>query len=228
MVSTNMIYVTAAQMREIDRRAIHEIGIPGVVLMENAGRRVFDEATRMVAAGVGSVLVLCGKGNNGGDGFVVARHLINNGYTVEMYLVGSAEEVSGDAKINLTVLQRMGITVHEVQDDRDVQRIASKLDSAALVIDALLGTGLKGSVTGLYATIISALSGSKARVLSVDVPSGIDADTGEPLGVSVRAEKTVTFQYPKIGFKNPDAAQFLGKLIVADIGIPRTCIERGA
>ena len=109
-------------------------------------------------------------------------------------------------------------------NDSGADRLSS-IDGAALVVDALLGTGLKGAVTGPYATIISALTRSHARVLAVDIPSGLDADTGEPLGVAVRAEKTVTFQYPKIGFKNPAAAQFLGELIVADIGIPGVCVE---
>ena len=218
-----MIYVTAEQMRELDRRAIHEIGIPGVALMENAGRRVFEEATTMVGASDGVVIVLCGKGNNGGDGFVVARHLLNNGYDVKVHLVGKAGDVSGDAGINLAVLQRMGITIHELHDEPAVETLASTLDSAALVIDALLGTGLKGEITGLYAAVVSAVNGSRARILSVDVPSGLDTDTGHPLGVAVRAEKTVTFQYPKRGFKNPSAQEFLGELVIADIGIPQIC-----
>jgi hydroxyethylthiazole kinase-like uncharacterized protein yjeF len=218
-----MIYVTAEQMREVDRRAIHEIGIPGVALMENAGRRVFEEATKMVDAADGTVIVLSGKGNNGGDGFVVARHLINNGYHVKVFLVGKADEVSGDAGVNLTILQRMGMTVHELHDQNDLQAIAADLASAALVVDALLGTGLKGQVEGMYAALVHALDGS--RVLSVDVPSGLDADTGHPLGVAVRAEKTVTFQYPKRGFKDPSARESLGELVVADIGIPHVCVE---
>ena len=218
-----MVYVTAEQMREIDRRAIFEIGIPGVALMENAGRRVFEEATRMVGASDGAVVVLSGKGNNGGDGFVIARHLINNGYKVKIYLVGNAEDVSGDAGVNLAALRRMGVAVHELHDQDDVQALGPILENAALVVDALLGTGLKGEVKGLYASLVSAASGS--RVLSVDVPSGLDADTGHPLGAALRAEKTVTFQYPKRGFKNPSAREFLGELVVADIGIPRVCAE---
>ena len=218
-----MIYVTAEQMREIDRRAIFEIGIPGVALMENAGRRVFEEANRMVGTSDGTVVVLSGKGNNGGDGFVVARHLINNGYEVKVYLVGKAEDVSGDAGVNLAVLRRMGIAVHELSGQDDVQTLHPILEDAVLAVDALLGTGLKGEVKGLYASLISAANGS--RVLSVDIPSGLDADTGHPLGAAVRAEKTVTFQYPKCGFKNPSAREFLGELIVADIGIPHVCVE---
>ena len=218
-----MIYVTAEQMREIDRRAIFEIGIPGVALMENAGRRVFEQATSMACAADGVVVVLSGKGNNGGDGFVIARHLINNGYDVRVYLVGKAEHVSGDAGINLAILRRMGVAVHELHDQDDVQALRPILENAVLAVDALLGTGLKGEVKGLYASLISAANGS--RVLSVDVPSGLDADTGQPLGAAVRAEKTVTFQYPKCGFKNPSAREFLGELVVADIGIPRVCAE---
>ncbi len=220
-----MLYVTAEQMREIDRRAIHEIGIPGVVLMENAGRRVFEEATKMAAAAAGVVLVLCGKGNNGGDGYVVARHLVNSGYSVEVHLVGTTDKVEGDAAINLTMFQRLGKEVNELHDETDVHRVASRATDAALVVDALLGTGLRGKVTGLYADLISAITESQARVLSVDVPSGLDADTGQPLGVAVTAERTVTFQYPKLGFRTDAAKRFLGELVVADIGIPAICAQ---
>jgi NAD(P)H-hydrate epimerase len=220
-----MLYVTAEQMREIDRRAIHELGIPGVVLMESAGRGVFEEARKMLEPGDGVVLVLCGKGNNGGDGYVVARHLLNRGYSVEVYLVGATDRVSGDAAINLAILQRLGTEINELHDETDAHSVASRAREAALVVDALLGTGLKGDVTGLYATLISAIVDSRARVLSVDVPSGLDADTGHPLGVAVTAERTVTFQYPKLGFKNPAAKRFLGELVVADIGIPDMCAQ---
>jgi NAD(P)H-hydrate epimerase len=220
-----MLHVTAEQMREIDRRAIHEIGIPGVVLMENAGRGVFEEARKMVEPTDGVVLVLCGKGNNGGDGYVVARHLINSGYRVEVHLLGTTDKVSGDAAINLAIVQRMGEEINELHDETDVQRVASRAKDAALVIDALLGTGLKGEITGLYAALISAITESRARVLSVDVPSGLDADTGRPLGVAVTAERTVTFQYPKLGFSTAAAEPFLGELVVADIGIPDICAQ---
>jgi len=217
------MHVTAEQMREIDRRAIQDIGIPGVVLMENAGRRVFEEAKSMVSASDGVVIVLSGKGNNGGDGFVVARHLINNGYDVRAYLVGKAADVSGDAAINLAVLRQMGTVVNELYHENDVEALVPDLRGASLVVDALLGTGAKGAVKGLYAALVSALDGS--RVLSVDVPSGLDADTGKPLLMAVRAEKTVTFQYLKRGFTHPSAQEFLGELVVADIGIPRLCAE---
>jgi NAD(P)H-hydrate epimerase len=220
-----MMHVTTEQMREIDRRAIQDIGIPGVALMESAGRRVFEELTQMVVPADGTVLVLCGKGNNGGDGFVVARHLVNNGYDVEVYLVGSANEVAGEAATNLGVVQRMGVPVHEVRTEPDVSAVRSKLDEAALIIDALLGTGLRGEVSGVYAVLIAAVNGSQVPVLSVDIPSGLDGDTGTPLGAAVRATKTVTFQYPKRGFTNRSAGQFIGKLVVADIGIPAICAE---
>ena len=220
-----MLYVTTEQMREIDRRAIHEVGIPGVVLMESAGRSVFDEARKMVDPTDGTVLVLCGKGNNGGDGYVVARHLIDSGYMVEVHLLGTTDKVSGDAAINLAILQRVGTEINELHGEADVSSVASRAREAALVVDALLGTGLKGDVTGLYASLISAIADSGARVLSVDVPSGLDAGTGEPLGMAVTAERTVTFQYPKLGFKNPAAKRFLGELVVADIGIPNMCAQ---
>jgi NAD(P)H-hydrate epimerase len=218
-----MLYVTAEQMRGIDRRAIEDIGIPGVVLMENAGRSVYEEATKMVDAADGVVLVLCGKGNNGGDGYVVARHLFTDGYSQRVHLLGTTDSISGDAATNMSILQRMGIEIIELLDDEDVGRVVSGATNAALIIDALLGTGLKGEVKGPYATLISGIVGSGTRILSVDIPSGLDADTGEPLGVAVTAEKTVTFQYPKLGFKNPSAKRFVGELVVADIGIPAVC-----
>jgi hydroxyethylthiazole kinase-like uncharacterized protein yjeF len=220
-----MIHVTTAQMREIDRRAIQDVGIPGVALMENAGRRVFEESTSMVTPADGTVLVLCGKGNNGGDGFVVVRHLINNGYRVEACLVGKVDEVAGDAATNLTVLQHMGVVVREIRDQTDLSAVSSRLAGAALVIDALLGTGLRGEVTGLYAGLIAAVNGTEVPVVSVDIPSGLDGDTGKPLGTAIRAVKTVTFHSPKRGFTNRSAREFLGELVVADIGIPAICAD---
>jgi len=220
-----MIHVTTEQMREIDRRAIQEIGIPGIALMENAGRRVFEESTTMVTPADGTVVVLCGKGNNGGDGFVVVRHLLNNGYDVEVYLVGEMDEVAGDAATNLTVVQHMGVAVHEIREQRELSVVVSRLEGAVLVIDALLGTGLRGEVTGIYAGLIAAVNGSQVPVVSVDIPSGLDGDTGEPLGTAIRAARTVTFHRPKRGFTNRSAQDLLGKVVVADIGIPAICAE---
>jgi len=220
-----VIHVTTEQMREIDRRAIEDIGIPGIALMENAGRRVFEEVSRMVTPADGTVLVLCGKGNNGGDGFVVARHLVNNGYDVEVCLVGKPDEVVGDAATNLAVLQHMGVPLREIREQNDLSVVTSRLEGAALVVDALLGTGLRGEVTGIYAGLIAALNGSQVPVVSVDIPSGLDGDTGEPLGTAIHAARTVTFHCPKRGFANRSARAFLGELVVADIGIPAICAD---
>ena len=219
-----MFHATADQMREIDRKAIHEMGIPGVVLMENAGRSVFEEAKSMTSAASGTVVVFCGTGNNGGDGYVIARHLLNHGYDVEVHLLGDPARISGDAGVNLTILRNMGVDVKKLRDSCDVKAMAPCLKEAALVIDALLGTGLNAEVRDPYAALISRVNGAASHVLSVDIPSGLDADTGEPRGVAVRAEMTVTFQCPKTGFRNPVSKQFLGKLVVADIGIPAACL----
>lgn len=205
-------YLTAAEMREADRRCIEEIGIPGAVLMNNAGAVVFREIER------GPVGVVCGKGNNGGDGFVVARLALLAGMETRVVLVGDRDKISGDAATFMRVYEKLGGTIHVVQYEENAATAVSELSDCTVLVDALLGTGTQGEVRGAIRAAIEAWP--KVRTVAVDLPSGMNADTGEVCGACVRADVTVTFQFPKRGFLNPAAAKYLGTLIVADIGIP--------
>ncbi|HOK09226.1 MAG TPA: NAD(P)H-hydrate epimerase [Candidatus Hydrogenedens sp.] len=213
-----MQYLTVQQMREADRRCIEELGIPGVVLMNNAGNAVFRELEP------GPVTVICGKGNNGGDGFVVARLALVAGWDVKVLLLTDPSNIRGDAEIFMKVYLRLGGKMIACLSDVDVQQSIHQIAKTETCVDALLGTGTKGEVTGLLRTAIENMN-RLSNIISVDLPSGMNADTGEICGVCVRARKTVTFQYPKIGFKNPSAKDYLGELVIADIGIPPVCAD---
>ncbi|MFH1239535.1 MAG: NAD(P)H-hydrate epimerase [bacterium] len=221
-----MLSVTAEQMRQIDRRAIQEFGIPGVVLMENAGRAVSREVMALLGdSSRSTVVIFCGKGNNGGDGYVVARHLLNKGLKVILFLLAHKDDIKGDARINLDILLKMKLPVNEINKLQDLAGFKADISSGDLIVDAILGTGVKGKVEGLTGQVIEFINGLNKPVLAVDIPSGLDADTGQPLGTSIKATRTVTFVLPKKGFDNPAAKDFVGELIVADIGIPRELLK---
>jgi NAD(P)H-hydrate epimerase len=211
--------LTRDQVREVDRRAIEEWKIPALVLMENAGR---GTAEVLISLGVhGPVVICCGKGNNGGDGLVVARHLALKKFVVQVLLFANPKELSPEAAIHWEIVQRMRIPnqVHAGQVLEE-KNIIGELRRAEWIVDALLGTGLTGTVRPPWDRAIQLINGSPARVLAVDIPSGLDADTGQPLGETIRADHTVTFVAPKVGFALADAASWLGKVHVVDIGAP--------
>ncbi len=211
------MYLTTRQMREADRRCIEDIGIPGAVLMHNAGTAVFHEINQE------SIGVICGKGNNGGDGFVVARLALQAGLQVRVALVADPEDITGDAKTYLNAYQRLGGEVVHVDSSEVARPLLESMADEGLLIDALLGTGIQGEVRGLAREVIE--NWPPVHTIAVDLPSGMNADTGEACGVCVKAATTVTFQYPKTGFKNPAAQIYLGRLVVADIGIPACCAD---
>lgn len=217
---------TRDQVRRVDQMAMHQYAVPGVMLMENAGRQCAEEAARMLGDPRGrKVAVLAGGGNNGGDGFVIARHLANAGANVRVALLADAERVlarGNEASVNLNIILKTGIPVHEVGLKKEV---ASALDGDGLVVDAMLGTGTRGGVRPPFLSAIEAVNEARLPVLSVDVPSGLDCDTGRPLGVAVQAQRTVTFVFNKIGFTRPGARQYTGQVRVADIGVPRIVID---
>ena len=210
-------FLTRAQVRAFDKHAIETLGIPSVVLMENAGRGV---AQVLHVLGIrGPVVIACGKGNNGGDGLVIARHLANAGCDVSVLLFARPSELSPDAAIQWNVVQKMRLPAQIALQPLDEMTLATSFAKAEWIVDALFGTGLTGPVRSPFDRIITLINGSPARVLAVDIPSGLDADTGEPLGPTIRAEHTVTFVAPKLGFRNPAAAAFTGQVHVADIGV---------
>ncbi len=212
---------TAFEMRNIDRVCMEEIGLPGIALMENAGSSIAIAALEMLRESNGkSVSVVAGRGNNGGDGFVVARHLANYGVRVKVFLLAEKEKISGDAKTNLEVLERIDLSPKEITSEEELEQIRSSLVHSDLIIDALLGTGIKGEVRGLFAPAIKLINEMPRPVLSVDIPSGLDTDRGSPLGVCVKADRTVTLGLPKRGLVVYPGASYVGKLSIAHIGIP--------
>jgi NAD(P)H-hydrate epimerase len=213
-------------MQDLDRRAIHECGIPGIVLMENAGRCAADLLVRFFPqVRRGQVAILTGPGNNGGDGFVIARHLKNWGVHTEVYLFASIDEVEGDALTNLHVWLKMGGDLAEILYKGDFVRIKKELSQSSLIVDAIFGTGLNSEVKGLPKEVISFINSLSQPVMAVDIPSGIDATQGKVLGAAIQATLTATFGLAKVGQVIEPGASYVGRLEVIDIGIPSKLIE---
>lgn len=222
-----MKVVTASQMRQIDRWTIEQEKIPGSLLMENAGKAVFDLARELLGGPEGRVAIFCGKGNNGGDGLVVARHLKEWGARVQVFLAGSGEHLQGDARANFDLARQAKVPMMEADTTEEFVKQAERgAEEAELLVDALLGTGIKGEVTGLTAELISLINESGRPVVAVDVPSGIDSDTGKICGCAIRASHTVTMGLPKLGLLLYPGAEYAGELRVADIGLPPQVIEQ--
>jgi len=221
--------VTASQMQELDRRTIEEGGIPGIVLMENAGRGAAELLVRSFPeARTGSIAILAGRGNNGGDGFVIARHLKNWGIQVKVYLFSSIDEVKGDAGTNLRSWLAMGGELVEVVFKGDFAGVKKEFSKASLMVDAIFGTGLHAEVKGFLKDTISFINALPQPVMAVDIPSGLDATTGQVLGEAIRADLTVTFCLAKIGQVIEPGVSHVGQLEVIDIGIPRHLIREAA
>src|SRR5215213_10382577 len=224
--SRRMRVLNSSQMREADRRTIEEIGIPAIVLMENAGRQVVaameatfeDLAERHVA-------ILCGRGNNGGDGFVVARTLVHRGIEVSVFVLGVVAEIRGDARTNLEILGRLGLTVVEIVDGQTWELHFSEVTDSSLIIDAIFGTGLKAPLSGLFETVVADVNASGIPVIAIDLPSGLSADSHEPIGPAIEAALTVTLAAPKLSLVLPPAETQAGDVVIADIGIPDGVIE---
>ena len=219
--------LTREEMRELDRKAIEEYKIPGIVLMENAGRNVAEEILKMLDdPQQAKVAILCGKGNNGGDGFVVARHLHNHGISVDVFLVARVSDIlkDGDTGTNLQILLNMKIPVKEILDIQGVNNILKELNDCNILVDALFGTGLSGNVREPFKTLIHGVNTLNKPIISVDIPSGLDCNTGKILGAAIKATKTVTFAIAKKGFYLNDGPSYTGKVIVSDISIPRELI----
>ncbi|MEA3545721.1 MAG: NAD(P)H-hydrate dehydratase [Thermodesulfobacteriota bacterium] len=211
---------SASEIMEIDWQAIDHLGIPGVVLMENAGRLCSDLfADKFSDDFPGSVLILAGRGNNGGDGYVMARILAERGWRVTTLVLGLEESISGDARVMMNIVRNLDLSIRFVDDIPTLQKTFAEA-VPNLIVDAIFGTGLNSDVHGLQAAAITLINESTAAVFSVDIPSGVDGSTGRVCGLAVRADLTVTFDHAKIGHGSQPGAVCAGELKVVDIGIP--------
>lgn len=221
-----MYLLSAEEMQRLDRTAINDLGIPGVVLMENAGLQVVEEIHKIIGNPMGkTVTVFAGKGNNGGDGFVIARHLLNAGAEVKIMLFAETTDVAGDAKVNLDILLAMGYKVYPIVKPNSLNIIKLAMVYTDLIVDAVFGTGFKGAVSEHVGNVIDIINSSGKTVVAVDIPSGLEANTGRVYGPCVRATSTVTFAHAKVGLLVQEGPEYVGKLTVADISIPPKLVD---
>jgi hydroxyethylthiazole kinase-like uncharacterized protein yjeF len=208
-------------MKEIDRTAIEDIGILGPILMENAGLQIFRKLReRFPEISKEKIVIVAGKGNNGGDGFVVARHLYNHGANPEVMLLASKTEVKGDAAVNLKIAENIGIKINEICSLKDWSLQKGKIFLSTVLVDSIFGTGLTKPAQGLYVKVIEHINKSKAYKIAVDIPSGLSSDTYQIIGPCVKADLTVTLAAPKVAHVFPPAEEYVGELVVADISVP--------
>lgn len=223
----NIRPLTREEVRGIDQTAANKCGIPTLILMENAGTGAAHWLRDQLPEPSSRVLILCGPGNNGGDGGVVARHLDAWGFSNHVVWFAQPDQLRGDAAVQWAILAKSAIdqVAYTSPHDTSAARLDALLADADWVVDALLGTGLTRPVEGVLHSVIEAINRSGKPVLALDLPSGLDADTGQPQGIAVRASATVTFVSYKIGFNVPGAAEYTGTVVVVDIGVPRCILE---
>ena len=213
--------MTRQEIRAVDAWAINTLGVPGVVLMENAGRSCAELIKEKLAKTARpKACIFCGTGNNGGDGYVIARHLLNSGFEVTVVICGPRDKIKGDAKINLDILERLGQRIEQLNLNADIAgQIKTFADGTDMIVDAVFGTGLSGQLSDEYKRLIESINAQNKPVLAVDIPSGLDCDTGRPLGAAVKATYTVTFVAAKKGFTEKASAEYTGQVFVASIGV---------
>ena len=221
--------LTREQVRALDRRAIEDYGIPSALLMENAGRACAEAALELLGHKCGAlVVVMCGPGNNGGDGFVLARTLLNRGYRVEVFFVARLSriaEASEDVQLNASLWEGLGGEIVELATSDQLAPAALRFRAADLIVDAMFGTGLTRELNTRLCEVVDASRSAKRPVLAVDVPSGLDANTGEVFGEAISATTTVSFVAAKPGFYLDRGPELCGRIVIAEIGIPRAFIE---
>ena len=228
-----MTYLTRNQVRSVDKLAMDTLGIPGIALMENAGRGASEIIQKLVLPqlsvkpALAKISILCGGGNNGGDGYVIARHLYNRHHDVTLYAVKPIAELTGDALINAKVCQNMHLPIIPLNSESQLTAAQDALNKSHVIVDALLGTGFTGSVRSPYSEIIQTINLlENASVVAIDAPSGLDIDAGQPSNATIIAQHTVSFVAPKVGFKQPTSHPFVGHLHVVSIGVPPELINQ--
>lgn len=221
MDNSNLPVMTRQQVRDLDKTAIEKLHIPGIVLMENAGinccQLIIKKMTEISAS---SACIVCGTGNNGGDGFVIARHLENEGVKTRIVILGSEDKLKGDALANYRIIDAMNLDILFIDpDDLDISTFINLFEDFPIIIDAVFGTGLQGQVRDKYLPIIDAVNQLIGYKIAIDIPSGLDCDTGQPLGGVIKCDMTITLAAMKKGFLNPLSQDYTGKVFVESIGI---------
>lgn len=210
----------AKQAQRLDRFAIEQLGIPSVVLMENAGREAAHEVLKILKnKKKKSVCIFCGTGNNGGDGFVVARHLFNAGIRVKVFLIGKLQDLKKDPAVNYQILRKLKCPIEVIQSVN--KKVLKDLNHSDVIVDAIFGIGLSRKIEEPFESIIKAINQSKKIIVAVDVPSGLNVTTGKIFGICIKAHLTVTLAVMKKGFLTRQGKSFAGKVVLVDIGIPR-------
>jgi len=218
--------LTRDQTRAIDRFAIEQLGVPGAVLMENAGRQCADEVCDFLHGPVGRSVAICtGAGNNGGDGFVIARHLSMRSARVAVFLISPPGKLTGEAEVNYRIARNLGLDIREVGPE-ELAGLASELGGFDVIVDAIGGTGIAGALRGALAVAVEQINAAETSVIAIDIPTGLDCDTGQAEGPVIRAAMTVTMLARKKGFDSPESAEYTGEVRVADIGIPPEAVAR--
>ncbi|AOT71698.1 NAD(P)H-hydrate dehydratase [Geosporobacter ferrireducens] len=221
-----MKIVNNTQMKQLDRMTIERYGIPGVLLMENAGIAVFQEVVRHLQNLIGKkVAIVCGRGNNGGDGFVVARHLFQHKVEVKVFIAGNPAVIGGDAKTNFEILKLLEAPIEVLSPGEGRSDLSNQLKEYDLIVDAIFGIGLDRNIDAFIQDVIETINVSEKPVISIDIPSGVSAATGCICGTAVRAEKTVVFQLPKLGNINYPGSDYTGEILIKNIGIPQKVID---
>lgn len=227
--------LTRAQVREVDQRAINDLAMPGLILMENAGLNAASATVDYLdhlfdlPPSEARVVIVCGGGNNGGDGYVIARHLHNWGVQVAIYASKSPENLHGDAAVNAKIAQRMGLPIHVMDEVKDVSEAVTHWQRAHLLVDALLGTGFQGELREDARQIIQGMNQAAEQgvhIVAVDVPSGMDCDSEQQMETATQADVTVTFVAEKPAMQTDAGLALCGRIVVADIGVPDKFIER--
>lgn len=221
-----MKLVNSDQIKQLDHMAMENFCIPGIILMENAGLCVLEEVLKSIEKKENKeVIVVCGLGNNGGDGLVVARHLFNKGIPVRVFITGNPSDIGGDAKKNYEMIQKLDIDIQILVGVNNLKKFSEVVKGCGLIVDAIFGTGLKRDVDGFLQEVISIINESEKEVISIDIPSGVGASDGKVYGLAVKANKTVVLALPKIGNIHYPGADYAGEVIIKDIGIPKAAIE---
>lgn len=219
-----MRYLSTEELRKLDQKAVDEYGIPSAILMENAGRGAAEILLRELAPS-DRVLIFCGPGNNGGDGGVMARHLDLSGISVTLVWMSEPDRLSPDARLQYNILSHTDVHQHIWSETFNEDSIGALLEPSTFLVDGMFGTGLTRPVEGRFRVIIEAMNAARRPIVALDVPSGLDANTGLPLGVAIRARKTITFVASKEGFAHPESRKYTGEVEVAHIGVPAALLR---